>query len=141
MTRPRAWWWWLRGERGESGGGISLMVVVLVPALIIAFGLVVDGGNKARALDRANRVAMEAARAGAQAVSGTAGAGTAAAARQAAQSYLAAEDVTGSVTYTGDRVLVTVSWAEPTKVLSMIGVDDLAVQGEGFADVIYRVGD
>lgn len=140
ITNWRSWWRWLRQEDGE-GGGISLMVLIMVPALVIAFGLVIDGGTKATALDRANRVAMEAARAGAQAVSGSAGNWSATAARQAAQDYLAAEDLTGSVTFSGDRVQVEVSWAEPTKVLSIIGVDDLAVQGEGFADVFYRVGE
>jgi len=45
------------------------------------------------------------------------------------------------VTVTGDRVDVHVSFAEPTKVLSIIGFDEWAVEGDGFAQVIYRIGD
>ncbi len=130
---------WLRGEDGQ-GGGMSLMVLTMIPALLIVFGLVVDGGAKAAALDRANRIAMEAARTGAQSISGP-GDISAAAANSAAQAYLAAEDVTGTVTVTGDRVDVHVSFAEPTKVLSLIGIDEWSVEGDGFAQVIYRIGD
>ena len=130
---------WLRGEDGQ-GGGMSLMVLTMIPALLIVFGLVVDGGAKAAALDRANRIAMEAARTGAQSISGP-GDISAAAANSAAQAYLAAEDVTGTVTVTGDRVDVHISFAEPTKVLSLIGIDEWSVEGDGFAQVIYRIGD
>ena len=136
LTRLRQW---LRGEDGQ-GGGISLMVLTMIPALLIVFGLVVDGGAEAAALDRANRIAMEAARTGAQSISGP-GDISAAAANSAAQAYLAAEDVTGTVTVTGDRVDVHVSFAEPTKVLSLIGIDEWSVEGDGFAQVIYRIGD
>lgn len=130
---------WLRDE-GGGGGGAALIMVALIPALLIAFGLVVDGGAKSGALDRANRIAMEAARAGAQAVSGP-GAISAAAARAAADNYLSAEGLTGSVSLSGTRVQVSVTWDQPTKVLSIIGIDDMTVHGEGFADVVYRVGE
>jgi len=130
---------WLRGEDGQ-GGGVSLMVLTMIPALLIVFGLVIDGGAKAAALDRANRIAMEAARTGAQSISGP-GDISAAAANSAAQSYLATEGVAGTVTVTGDRVDVHVSFVEPTKVLSIVGIDEWAVEGDGFAQVIYRIGD
>lgn len=138
MSRIARWWRWLRRDEG-SGGGAVLVMVALIPALLIAFGLVVDGGAKTGALDRANRIAMEAARAGAQAVSGP-GAVSAAAARVAANNYLSAEGLSGSVSVNGTRVQVNVTWDEPTKVLSIIGINDMTVQGEGFADVVYRVG-
>ena len=126
-------------EDGQ-GGGTSLMILTMIPALLIVFGLVIDGGAKAVALDRANRVAMEAARTGAQSISGP-GDISAAAVNSAAQAYLAAEAVAGTVTVTGDRVDVHVNFAEPTKVLSIIGIDEWAVEGDGFAQVIYRIGD
>ena len=129
----------LRGEGGQ-GGGVSLMVLTMIPALLIVLGLVIDGGAKAAALDRANRIAMEAARTGAQSISGP-GDISAAAANSAAQAYLATEGVAGTVTVSGDRVDVHVSFAEPTKVLSIVGIDEWAVEGDGFAQVIYRIGD
>ena len=136
LIKLRRWLWCEDGQ----GGVASLMILTMIPALLIVFGLVIDGGAKAAALDRANRIAMEAARTGAQSVSGP-GDISAAAADSAAQAYLAAEDVAGTVTVTGDRVDVHVSFAEPTKVLSIIGFDEWAVEGDGFAQVIYRIGD
>jgi hypothetical protein len=136
LIKLRRWLWCEDGQ----GGGASLMILTMIPALLIVFGLVIDGGAKAAALDRANRIAMEAARTGAQSISGP-GDISAAAADSAAQAYLAAEDVAGTVTVTGDRVDVHVSFAEPTKVLSIIGFDEWAVEGDGFAQVIYRIGD
>ena len=44
----------------------SLFVIVLAVALLAAVGLVVDGGGKIRALERADETAREAARAGTQ---------------------------------------------------------------------------
>ena len=138
-TRNRLRRWLRHGENGQ-GGGASLMILTLLPALLIVFGLVVDGGAKAAALDRANRIAMEAARTGAQSVSGP-GDVSAAAANSAAQAYLATEGVSGTVAVNGDRVDVHVSFSEPTKVLSIVGIDEWAVEGDGFAQVIYRIGD
>lgn len=60
MTSPRR----AAGERGA----ISVFAVVVVLGLFVAIGLVVDGGARLRALQRANAIAGEAARSGAQAV-------------------------------------------------------------------------
>ncbi|MBB5787204.1 hypothetical protein [Jiangella mangrovi] len=54
----------LDGERGA----VAIFAVVIVMALFLAIGLVVDGGGKIRAMQRANAMAAEAARTGAQAV-------------------------------------------------------------------------
>lgn len=121
----------IRDDSG-SAGGFALIALVAAIGLMVVFGLVVDGGTKAGALDRANRIAMEAAAAGAQVLT-----------RQGSvdatvQSYLAAEGVTGTVSIDGDRVNVSVNLSEPTKVLSMIGITQINVNGTGFAYAIYR---
>lgn len=115
-----------------SAGGFALIALVASIGLLLVFGLVVDGGTKAGALDRANRIAMEAAAAGAQVLT-----------RQGSvddtiQNYLAAEGVTGAVSVDGDRVNVSVNVSEPTKVLSMVGYTRINVTGTGFAYAIYR---
>ena len=57
--------------------------------------------------------------------------------RQAVQEYRAVEGVSGSATVTGDRVDVTVEFTQPTRLLSMIGIDDVAVTGRGFAYALF----
>jgi hypothetical protein len=126
------------GEDG-SGGGMSLVLLLCAVALLVVLGLVVDGGAKAQALDRANRIAMEAAGAGAQAITAGGGEVNAAAADAAVQNYLAAEGVSGTTHVQGNRVDVTVSLSEPTKMLSMVGIDEITVTGDGYATAIYTL--
>ena len=125
-----------RDDRG-SAGGFALIGLVAVAALLLVLGLIVDGGTKAAASDRANRIAMEAARAGAQVLTG-AGAGSV---DETVQSYLAVEGVSGTAVVDGDRVDVSVELVEPTKVLSMIGWTEIRVSGEGFAYATYSGAD
>ena len=55
----------------------------------------------------------------------------------AAQTYLAASDVTGSVSISnGTTVVVTTSARYPTKVLGIIGIDTLTVTGRGEARTV-----
>jgi len=116
---------------------MSLVLLLCAVALLVVLGLVVDGGTKAQALDRANRVAMEAAGAGAQAITAGGGDVNAAAADAAVQNYLAAEGVSGDTQVHDNRVDVTVSLSEPTKMLSMVGIDEITVTGDGYATAIY----
>ncbi|WP_026877978.1 hypothetical protein [Jiangella gansuensis] len=53
---------------GGERGAVAVIAVVIVMALFLAIGLVVDGGSRVRAMQRANAMAAEAARTGAQAV-------------------------------------------------------------------------
>jgi len=55
-----------RASRDE--GRIALLVIVLTPAVLAMIGLSVDGGGKIRALQRADDLASEAARAAGQAI-------------------------------------------------------------------------
>lgn len=138
----RAKWAQMRARDGEdgSGGGMSLVLLLVAIAMLTVLGLVVDGGVKSDALDRADRVAMEAARAGAQAISGSGGTLNEALADSAVQSYLSAEGVPGSSQINGNQVIVHVSITEPTKILSVVGINEIHVTGDGFANVIYTQG-
>lgn len=121
-------------SRGDHGS-VSLMLAVMVLGLMIAVGLVVDGGQKLRATQRADDAAAEAARAAVQSVQpGNTVRGRRprvdnAAAVQAAQSYLATAGVAGSVRITGDRVQVTTSTSFTPTFLSLIGLGIQTVTG------------
>ena len=81
-------------------GSITLWVAATVMAVIAVAGLVVDGGARIRAGERADIVAGEAARAASFANGPDATTRTAAAAT-AARGILSRSDVTGNVTVTG----------------------------------------
>ncbi len=142
MSFLRRRWAFLRSRGAESGsgGGISLLLLAGGFALLLVVGLVVDGGAKAQALDRAGQIASEAARAGAQTITDQGGRVNERAASAAVQSYLAAAHVSGSSHLEGNRVVVNVSITEPTIFVSMVGIDTITVTGTGYADVIYSSG-
>lgn len=123
----------VRDERGT----ITLPLTVLVLALLVSVGLVVDGGAKVRAVQQATRVAAEAARAGAQEVNvaavQTGGTPTIDPyrARLAAQALLADAGVTGTVTASTTEVQVRASVTRPTVFLGLIGTS--TVTGTGSA--------
>jgi hypothetical protein len=124
-------WRDLRAARDE--GRISLLVIVLALAVLAMIGLSVDGGGKVRALRKADNLAAEAARAAGQAIEG----GQAipggekvidpVPAVEAAQNYLTAAGVTGTVTVSQDRkqITVTVTIQYDTVFLDLVGLDTL----------------
>lgn len=120
-------------QRPDDEGRIALLVIVLTVAVLAMIGLSVDGGGKIRALERADNLASEAARAAGQAIyapqaiEGGDKVVDPAAAMAAAQNYLAAAGVTGTVTVAADRkhVTVTVTIVYNTVFLGLIGIDTL----------------
>ena len=97
----------LRGERGS----VSLLVVIMVPALLMAAGLVLDGGRQLQARRDAAGAAAAAARAGVDMTEAELYAGRVdpqlANARAAAE--LGAGGMAGTVAVDGVTVTVTVS--------------------------------
>lgn len=128
-----------RRRPAGQDGSVSLFLVVAVLALFIAVGLVVDGGQKLRATQRADDAAAEAARAGVQSVQpgntvrGQAPRVNTAAAISAARDYLAAAGVAGSVSVTGGRVQVSTSTSFTPSFLSLIGLGTQTVTGHADA--------
>lgn len=117
-------------------------------ALLILIGLVVDGGGKVRAVQRADAIAAEAARAGGQAIvlpaaiQGQPPRVDPAAAVAAANAFLARRRLAGTVTVTGGgRSLdVQVQTHTPTVFLSLIGIGDLVATGHASATLVRGVG-
>ncbi len=118
---------------------MTLFVAVFTLVLLAAIGLVVDGGGKVRALQRADEAAREAARAGSQmldvpsAVRGTGPRVAPAAAARAARAYLRAADVEGTVTVEGNAVRVSTRITYEPVFLGFAGVGPLTVTGEASA--------
>jgi hypothetical protein len=134
MTRQS----WLRDDRGS----ISVLVIGLSVALVIALGMAVDGSRKALAYSDATAVAEEAARAGGQALNvGALATGQDAAvdpsrAMTTARTYLAAAGVPGTVAVDGDRIIVRTTVTKPTVFLGMVGIASVTVHGEGATTLI-----
>ena len=99
---------------GPDDGRISLMVAILVPALLLLIAVTVDGGGQIRAMQRADNVAAQAARAAGQGIDIGAVIGSGikridpAVAREAAGRYLARAGATGVTTVAPDGQTVTV---------------------------------
>lgn len=100
---------------GRDRGRIAVFYAILGPAFIALLGLVVDGGGKVRALQQANNIAAEAARAAGQAIYapdailGTSTQLDPAAAEAAGEAYIAATPATGTVDVDPGLLHVTVT--------------------------------
>ena len=112
-----------------------MLAVVMALAVIATIGLSVDGGGKVRAIERADNIAGEAARAAGQAIltlqaiQGGAKVLDPSAAVAAAQQYLDSAGVSGTVAVSNDRthVAVAVTIVYHTVFLGLFGVDQFTV--------------
>jgi Flp pilus assembly protein TadG len=136
------------GDQAASDrGALSLMLVVLVVGLVLLAGFVVDGGAQLAADENAQALAQEAARAGATSVD----ASTAyrngsfvvdpALAASAASGYLADAGYSDyKVFVVSDReIRVKVTISEPTKFLSVIGINYVTSTGWATASLVTGV--
>jgi hypothetical protein len=128
-------------------GGLSLMIVVMFVVLAALAGIVVDGGAKLAGDENATAVAQEAARAGATTVdlSEAYANGLFVVSQQqaldAARSYLAAAGYSRyEVTAPGpSSIEVSVRVTQPTRFLSLIGVDSFTCTGTATASLVTGV--
>jgi Flp pilus assembly protein TadG len=134
-SRPRA----LHRLREDQDGRVTAFVVIIVTAILLFAGLVLDGGLALAAKVRALGEAQEAARAGAQEIDLAAyrADGTLRLAPQqasaAARNYLAAAGHTGTVSVAGNTVNVTVTVSQSTQLLGLVGIGSITVTGAGQA--------
>jgi hypothetical protein len=148
MTRPVAAMRSRLASGGPSdGGAITLFVAIAMVGLLALAGLVVDGGAKVRAVQRADRLAAEAARAAGQAIDlagvleGSDVRVDRRAALVAAESYLRASGVEGSVRVIdgGRAIAVTTTTSAPTVFLGLIGVPQFTVRGGAEVALVHSV--
>lgn len=131
----------------DERGSISIWLATASFVMILLVGLAVDLGGQVHAKQRAHDVAAQAARVGGQqvqaapAIEGHYLAVDTAAAQRAAQQYLAAADVSGTVRITGgDTITVAVTDVYSPQFLNVIGINRLTVTGEASARLIRSLG-
>lgn len=131
-----------RGDRER--GAITPMLVLVVVALLLMVGLVVDAGAKLNAVSQANDVAAQAAHAAAAQLDASTALATGniqvstAQAQEAAMTVLQGSGMSGGVDISGQTVTVTATCTKPTAFLSLIGIT--TVQGTGTASVRIATG-
>ncbi|GAA3393372.1 pilus assembly protein TadG-related protein [Cryptosporangium minutisporangium] len=128
----------LRCPSGEQGQATAFLTVLVIALLLLA-GLVLDGGTALAARTRALDAAQSAARAGAQRLdlplyrtTGQLRLDPGQAVRTA-QDFLAAAGVPGQVTATTAAVTVTTHTDRPTQLLQLVGVHTLRATGTATA--------
>lgn len=129
-------------------GSVTVFLAVAAVGLLALVGLVVDGAAKVRAVQRADRIAAEAARAAGQAVdlAGVlAGEGVRVdrrAAVVAAEAHLRAAGAEGRahIAPGGRTVTVTTSATQPTVFLGLIGIGEFHVRGSAEVDLVHSEG-
>lgn len=125
----------------SEDGSLTVFVAVIVAGLLVAFGLVVDGGQQLAATERADSIAQQAARAGAQALDAQALRATGvaqldpSAAVAAADAYLRAAGIVGSAHADASGVTVDVLIHRATDVLGVIGIHTVTAHGHAHARI------
>lgn len=122
---------------------MSVTAVLLMPCLILAGGLAVDGAQQARARRQAHTVAAQASRAGCDEASAARLAGRPADGRARARQVAAAASPQGAtiastVSMEPDLLTVSVSVTRATIVLSAIGLDSVRGQASASCRLVPR---
>ncbi|MDT0263774.1 hypothetical protein [Jatrophihabitans lederbergiae] len=124
---------------GADEGMVSAFLLATMIGLFAVVGLGLDPGEAYAAKIKAIGQAEEAARAGAQQLDLLTYRATGmlelhpAAAEQAAQRFLTAQHLAGTVTATTTRVTVTITTGYRTQLWQLAGVDTIAVHATGSA--------
>ncbi|GAB2863751.1 hypothetical protein GCM10027026_12060 [Myroides odoratimimus subsp. xuanwuensis] len=134
-------------RQSDERGSISVWFATASLVMIILVGMAVDLGGKVHAQQQARSAAAQAARTGAQEVQGSSAIRGEElrvdinAAKSAAQGYLSAADVQGSVAVIGgDTLIVRTTDTYDSKFLAIIGLNSLRVTGQASARLIRAQG-
>lgn len=134
-------------RRRDERGSISLWLVLSSFVMMMLVGLAVDLSGQVHAQQRAHDLAAQAARAGgeqvqaAPAIQGRYVDIDTASARTAAQAYLTAAGVDGTVAVVrGDMITVHVTDTYQPRFLGLLGIHRLDVSGSATARLIRSVG-
>ncbi len=121
----------------DERGAVSIAAAILVPALIIMLGLVVDGGGKVAAARRADATAVAAVRYGGDAAASNLAAGQNpnSVAYAAARRYLSQAGGSSTVSVRGRTLTVTTTETYNTVILQAIGIGSLQGHGEASARI------
>ncbi|WP_055589917.1 pilus assembly protein TadG-related protein [Streptacidiphilus griseoplanus] len=138
-----------RSAARPDGGSISIFVALCAVGLLVVIGIVIDCGGRLRAVERADALAQEAARAAGQQLDPAAALAGGPlvvdpdAARAAAQRYLADNGARGEAVVAADgrTIHVTVDGEYDTALLGVIGIGSMTVHGEGSAALVHGVGE
>ena len=129
----------------DDDGRVVAFLVVMVTALLLCAGLVLDGGAALALKTRAIGVAEEAARAGAQQLDLAIYRATGQArldresAEAAARGYISAAGFDGTAQASDDTVSVSVNGAAATHLLSVIGIKQIGVAAQASAQPLTGV--
>ncbi len=132
-----------RPSHDERGQSISLFVLMIMGALVLVAGLVIDGGQQVAAAGRAEAAAAGASRAAANAAATRqlGGAEPAGAAVLAAKAYLAGDPaVQGTVALDEGVVRVRTRSSAPTLFLSVVGMTTVTGTGSAEAVIVPTAG-
>lgn len=134
-------------RRCDERGSITVWLAVASFVMMFLVGLAVDLGGQVHAHERAHDLAAQAARAGGEEVEGSSAIQgreltiSPAAARAAAERYLDAAGVSGTVEITnGETITVTVRDSYDPQFLGLIGINRLDVSGTATARLIRTLG-
>lgn len=131
---------------GTERGSVSIWLALASFVMVTLLGLTVDLSGQVGALQRDHDLAAQAARTGAQqlqaapAIEGTGALINPGPATRAAQQYLAAAGLSGTVTATTDTLTVTVTDHYATRFLGLIGISRLPVTTTATAHLIRTLG-
>lgn len=129
----------------RDSGQITAFVVVMISAVMLLAGLVLDGGLILSARLRALNEAQEAARSGAQAIDLATYRDTGnvvldpARAVAAANAYLTGTGAQGEAHVDGDQIVVTVRRRQATQILTILGIRAVTVHGTGTAHPVRGI--
>ena len=121
------------------------MFVALAVVLVMLGGLAYDGAQLLNARRKASNMALEAARAGAQAISvGSLYQRTANVLVDPSRAQFAASEFLGqhddwSISVRGDTVSATVWLTQPLQILSLLGIDSRRVAGNATARAVWGI--